>query len=202
MTKKILVWDVPTRVFHWLQALSFLGAYLTADSEKTRDIHVTLGFIMFGLIAFRLVWGFVGTKHARFSSFIFHPTMVIAYVRSLFNKDAQHFIGHNPIGSIAIWLLLGMGIGLGVTGVLLLQDEVADSVVTIHAYLTNGMLVVIAGHLIGVVMSSILHKENLVRAMITGYKKGLEQHSISHGYAWLGGALVIAAALFAYLYNR
>ena len=202
MTKKVLVWDVPTRVFHWLQAVSFLGAYLTADSEKTREIHVTLGFILFGLIAFRLVWGFVGTKHARFSSFIFHPSTVIAYVRSLLNKDAQHFVGHNPIGSIAIWLLLGMGIGLGVTGVLLLQDDVADSVVTIHAYLTNGMLVVIAGHLIGVAMSSFLHKENLVRAMITGHKHGAEQHGIARNYAWLGAALVIAAAVFAYLYNR
>ncbi len=202
MTKKILVWDVPTRVFHWLQALSFLGAYLTADSEKTRQIHVTLGFILFGLIAFRLVWGFVGTKHARFSSFIFHPRTVITYVRSLLQNNAQHYVGHNPIGSIAIWLLLGMGIGLGVTGVLLLQDDVADSVVDIHAYLTNGMLVVIAGHLIGVAMSSVLHKENLVRAMLTGHKKGSEQHGISHSYAWLGAALVIAAALFAYWYNR
>lgn len=202
MTKKILVWDVPTRVFHWLQALSFLGAYLTADSEKTRGIHVTLGFILFGLIAFRLVWGFVGTKHARFSSFIFHPSTVITYVRSLLQNNAQHFVGHNPIGSIAIWLLLGMGIGLGVTGVMLLQDDVADSVVEIHAYLTNGMLVVIAGHLVGVAMSSFLHKENLVRAMITGHKKGSEQHGITQAYAWLGAALVVAAAVFAYLYNR
>ncbi|MGB7649637.1 MAG: cytochrome b/b6 domain-containing protein [Gallionella sp.] len=202
MTKKILVWDVPTRVFHWLQALSFLGAYLTADSEKTREIHVTLGFILFGLIAFRLVWGFVGTKHARFSSFIFHPSTVITYVRALLKNNAQHFVGHNPIGSIAIWLLLGMGIGLGVTGVMLLQDDVADSVVEIHAYLTNGMLVVIAGHLVGVAMSSFLHKENLVRAMITGHKKGSEQHGITQAYAWLGAALVVAAAVFAYLYNR
>ncbi|MGZ8256444.1 MAG: cytochrome b/b6 domain-containing protein [Gallionella sp.] len=202
MTRKILVWDVPTRVFHWLQALSFLGAYLTADSEKTREIHITLGFILFGLIAFRLVWGFVGTQHARFSSFIFHPASVITYVRSLFNNNAQHFVGHNPIGSIAIWLLLGMGIGLGITGVLLLQDDVADSVVTIHAYLTNGMLVVIAGHLIGVVMSSVLHKENLVRAMITGHKTGAAEHGITRSYAWLGAALVVAAAIFAYWYNR
>jgi len=202
MTKKILVWDVPTRVFHWLQALSFLGAYLTADSEKTREIHVTLGFILFGLIAFRLVWGFVGTKHARFSSFIFHPSTVITYVRSLLQNNAQHFVGHNPIGSIAIWLLLGMGIGLGVTGVMLLQDDVADSVVDIHAYLTNGMLVVIAGHLVGVAMSSFLHKENLVRAMITGRKQGSAQQGITQAYAWLGAALVIAAAAFAYLYNR
>ena len=95
-----------------------------------------------------------------------------------------------------------MGIGLGVTGVMLLQDDVADSVVEIHAYLTNGMLVVIAGHLVGVAMSSFLHKENLVRAMITGHKKGSEQHGITQAYAWLGAALVVAAAVFAYLYNR
>ena len=148
------------------------------------------------------MWGFVGTKHARFSAFLFSPASVIRYLRSLFSRDAQHFVGHNPIGSIAIWLLLGMGIGLGVTGVLLLQDDVADSVVDIHAYLTNGMLVVIAGHLIGVAMSSFLHKENLVRAMITGYKQAPAEQGIAKAYTWLGVVLVVAAAVFAYWYNR
>src|SRR5450756_734838 len=71
MIRRILVWDAPTRVFHWLQALSFGAAYLTAFSERLRNYHVALGYILLGLIAFRLLWGFIGTRYARFSSFLF-----------------------------------------------------------------------------------------------------------------------------------
>ncbi|MGB8517938.1 MAG: cytochrome b/b6 domain-containing protein, partial [Gallionella sp.] len=153
MLQKVLVWDAPTRTFHWLQALSFLGAYLTSDSEKYRDIHVALGYILFGLIVFRLLWGFAGTRYAKFNSFFFKPGQIMAYMMSLLKGKAEHFIGHNPVGSVAIWLLLSLGLTLGVSGVLLLQDDAPDIIEKIHDFATNAMLVVIAVHLLGVFVS-------------------------------------------------
>jgi cytochrome b len=202
MLQKVLVWDLPTRTFHWLQALSFVGAYLTAESEKTRDIHVALGYILFGLIVFRLLWGFIGTRYAKFSSFLFKPSEIIAYMLSLFKGKSAHFVGHNPVGSVAIWLLLGLGLTLGVTGVMLLQDDVADVVVDIHAYVTDAMLAVIFLHLVGVFMSSYLYKENLVRAMITGFKPAESGQGIKNGYNWLGLVMLATAVAFGCFYLR
>ena len=98
---KLLVWDVPTRVFHWLLALSFAGAFVTAESERYRDVHVALGYTVLGLVAFRLVWGLIGTRYARFWSFAYGPRSVLTYVKSLFTRSPQHHLGHNPAGSWA-----------------------------------------------------------------------------------------------------
>ncbi|MEQ1630015.1 MAG: cytochrome b/b6 domain-containing protein [Gallionella sp.] len=202
MSQKVLVWDAPTRVFHWVQALCFLGAYLTSDSEKTRDIHVALGYILFGMIVFRLLWGFVGTRYAKFSSFAYGPSKIISYLVSLFKGKADHFVGHNPIGSVAIWLLLSGGLTLGVTGVMLLQDDFEDIVEEIHDYATNAMLIVIAIHLIGVFASSFLHKENLVRAMITGFKPGEDSQGIKTAYNWLAAMMLVIVVSFGAYYLR
>jgi len=202
MLQKILVWDAPTRAYHWLQALAFLGAYLTSDSEKYRDIHVALGYILFGLIAFRLLWGFIGTRYAKFSSFLFKPGQITTYLISLLKGKSEHFIGHNPLGSVAIWLLLGLGIILCVTGVLLLRDDVADIVERIHDFATNAMLVVVAIHLAGVFVSSLLEKENLVRAMITGAKSAEPEQGIKHTYNWLALVMLAIVVAFGYFYLR
>ncbi len=200
MLQKIMVWDAPTRTFHWLQALCFLGAYLTAESEKNRDIHVTLGYILFGLIVFRLVWGFVGTRYAKFSSFAFSPKAIITYMLSLFKGKSEHFVGHNPVGSVAIWLLLSLGLTLGVTGIMLLQDDVADVVVEIHEYVTDAMLVVVFIHLLGVFMSSFLHKENLVRAMLTGSKEAQPEQGIARPHNGLALVMLAVAVAFGFWY--
>ena len=97
----ILVWDAPVRVFHWLMVLSFAGAYLTAESERWRLLHVTLGYTMAGLVVFRIVWGLLGSRYAKFSSFVRGPAAVARYVRSLFNGQPEHHVGHNPAGAHA-----------------------------------------------------------------------------------------------------
>src|SRR5450759_2134824 len=123
MIRRILVWDVPTRVFHWLQALSFGAAYLTAFSERMRNYHVALGYILLGLLVFRLLWGFVGTRYARFRSFLFNPKESFVYLLTMVKGKPIHYLGHNPAGSVSVWLLLGLGLFIGVTGVLALQDD-------------------------------------------------------------------------------
>lgn len=202
MIQRILIWDAPTRVFHWLQAISFAGAYLTSDSERNRDIHMAFGYILLGLIAFRLLWGFLGTRYARFSSFLFKPGEIIAYLLSLFKGKAKHYLGHNPAGSVSVWLLLALGLFICVTGVMAFQDDAGDTVVKMHGVATNIMLVVILLHIIGVLVSSVLHRENLVRSMITGFKPAETDEGIRRSYNWLGALMLVVAVVFWFLFLR
>ncbi|QLQ32599.1 MAG: cytochrome b/b6 domain-containing protein [Candidatus Thiothrix singaporensis] len=201
MLQKVLVWDLPTRVFHWSLAASFAGAYVTAESERYRDIHVALGYVMLGLLLFRLVWGFAGTTYARFSSFLYAPQQVMAYARSLFSPQPQHYVGHNPAGGVAVFLLLALGLLIGVSG-LGLYWEIGDEDIfeELHEIAANLMLAVVFIHIAGVVASSVLHKENLVRAMLTGYKQAEAERAIRHSYHWLGMIMLVMMAAFLFLY--
>jgi cytochrome b len=196
MKQRILVWDVPTRVFHWLLVLSFCGAYLTTESERYRDIHVVLGYTLLGLVAFRLLWGLFGTRYAQFRSFLFKPGEIIAYALSLLKGKPAHFIGHNPLGSVSIWLLLALGISSGITGVMLFQDAGGEAVEELHEFASNAMLAVVLIHIAGVVVSSLMHRENLARAMVTGFKSAKADQGIRRSYAWLGVIMLSAVVAF------
>lgn len=172
MSEKIKVWDVPVRVFHWLLAGSFAGAYLVAESEQLRGVHMILGYTTMGLIAFRIIWGFVGSPFARFRSFLFPPTAAVGYLRSLATDKPRHFVGHNPAGSYAIYAILLVGLATGVTGYLTLNEVGGESMEDIHELCANVWLGVVIVHIAGVILGSWIHRENLVRAMVTGYKQG------------------------------
>jgi cytochrome b len=196
MGKQILVWDIPTRVFHWLLAVSFAGAFLTAESERYRDIHVVLGYTLLGLIAFRLVWGFAGSRYARFRSFLFKPAEIAAYVVALAKGKPAHYAGHNPAGSVAIFALLALGIASGVTGVVVFQDVGGDAMEELHEVVSYAMLGVVVLHIAGVLVSSLLHRENLVRAMITGHKPAGTNEGIRRSHALMGVIIVALTAAF------
>lgn len=200
MLKRILVWDIPTRVFHWTLALSFAGAFLTAETERYRDIHVALGYLMLGLIVFRLVWGFAGTRYARFASFLFKPAQVVDYLRSLLARQPEHFVGHNPAGGLAIFLLLGLGLTTAVSGVLLYQEIWGEAFEELHEGAANFMLAVVFIHIAGVAVSSLLHHENLVRSMFTGYKNATPEAGIARSYTWLG--VIMLATIITFLYSQ
>ena len=167
----VKVWDILTRVFHWSFAASFAGAWLTAESERFRDLHVVLGYGMLGLIGFRLLWGFVGPANARFSNFIKGPAAVVRYLRSLPGPRPEHHLGHNPAGAIAIVLLLAAGLATIATGWATYNDLGGEWLEESHEILASAMLAVVGIHVSGVVLSSWLHGENLVAAMLTGRKK-------------------------------
>ncbi len=200
MQERILVWDWPTRVFHWSFALSFAGAYLTAESERYRDIHLALGYLFAGLLVFRLIWGLIGTRYARFSSFSFTPRTVLRYLQSLLKRQAQHFLGHNPIGAIAIFLLLGLGLIISFTGIALDWEfgsiDWEDLFAETHEWSANLMLFIVCVHIAGVIMSSRLHQENLVKAMLTGYKQGEADIAIRHSFLWLGLMMLVVSLIF------
>lgn len=196
MNQRILIWDIPTRIFHWSLAASFAGAMLTADSERYRDIHIMLGYTLLGLVAFRLVWGFIGSRYARFRSFLFSPRAISHYVATMLKGRPAHYLGHNPAGSIAVFLLLALGLACGTSGVLLFQDIGGDALEELHEGLAFTMLTIVALHVAGVLLSSVLHRENLVGSMISGSKSGPPDAGISHAHAWLGVIMVVAVIAF------
>lgn len=194
--RKILVWDFPTRAFHWLLALSFAGAFLTAESERYRDVHVTFGYTMLGLVAFRLVWGLIGTRYARFWSFAFGPRSVLTYLKSLLTRSPQHYVGHNPAGSWAIYALLGLIVLAGASGWATYEDLGGHWMEEVHEAFSNLLLAVVALHIAGVAVSSLVHGENLVRSMVTGYKSGEPAAGVRYRHRAIGAALVAAVAVF------
>lgn len=168
---RVRVWDLPVRLFHWLMAFSFAGAYLTAELDGWRPVHVTLGYTMAALVGFRVVWGFVGTEHARFASFVRGPKTTLAYVRSMFSGRPQHFTGHNPAGAVAIMLMLAIAIALAASGYLLYTERAGEWIEEAHELIANLMLAVVLAHIVGVLSASLMHRENLAKAMITGRKR-------------------------------
>lgn len=190
--RTVPVWDLPTRAFHWLMALSFVGAYLSSESERFRDVHVMFGYTLAALIGFRLVWGLIGTRYARFSSFLFSPGRLVEYLKSLVSGNPQHHVGHNPAGALAIFLLLGLGLATVVSGFASYQEIGGEWLEELHEAVSGAMLAVVAVHILGVVVSSVLHRENLAKAMITGRKVGTQEQGIAKRRGLVGVLLVVA----------
>jgi cytochrome b len=181
--QRTLIWDVPTRLFHWTLASSFVGAWLTTGSDRWLAVHVFLGYLMLALIGFRVIWGLVGTHYARFASFWYGPRAALAYLRDVLKGTAARHIGHNPTGSLAIYFLLFLTLAVGLSGFFTLDGEEQQGALSgtmslaqgstfkkLHELTANLMLLVVIGHLTGVVVESFQHHENLARSMLTGTK--------------------------------
>lgn len=177
----VKVWDLPLRIFHWLLVTGFLIAYLTEDELLT--VHVWAGYLVIGLLFFRLVWGIIGTRYARFSNFICSPAESMAYTKALMSLKAKRYIGHNPAGAAMIVLLL---ISLALTSITGLAvygaEQGAGPLATIgnrheklweevHEFFANFTLFLVFLHVFGVLVESVIHRENLIKAMWNGKKK-------------------------------
>ena len=167
-----LIWDLPTRVFHWALAGSFLGAYLLAEDDGSRNLHVMFGYTVAGLLVFRLLWGFMGSTHARFRDFAYGPGAAAAYLRDLVHGRARDYDGHNPAGSWAIYALLALAAATALTGWLQYNGIGGEAFEEIHEAFANAWLVMVAVHVAGVVVASVAHRRNLVASMITGRRDG------------------------------
>ena len=186
---RILVWDIPTRLFHWALVICFTIAYLTSESERWQLWHVSAGYLFGALLLFRLVWGVIGSRHARFSNFVQGPKAVMAYLGSLLTRYPQHYAGHNPAGAWAIISMVALGLLTVLTGWAAFNDY-GDWIGALHEGIVNVLLLIIAIHVGGILASSVLHRENLVRAMVNGYKYGNPSDAIRYPH-WIVGALLI-----------
>lgn len=193
---KILVWDAPVRVFHWLMVVCFAGAMITQEMESLRAVHVTLGYTMAGLVVFRIIWGLIGTSYARFGSFVPRPSEIKAYVVSMFTRSPRHYLGHNPLGALSVLAMLALTLLITASGYVIYEDLGGDLFEELHEGAANLMLAIVGLHVAGVVMSSLRHKENLVRAMIDGYKLAVEGAGIKHRHLWLALAMLAAVGYF------
>lgn len=176
--KNILVWDWPVRLGHWLMVGGFIVAWLTSESETWRLVHAFSGSVVIAVALFRLPWGFIGSRYARFVDFVRGPGSVVDYLRSLIRLEPDHHTGHNPAGGWAIVLLLGLGIATGLVGWAMYNELGGEWLEDLHEGLAATMLTVVFIHVAGVISGSLLHGENLVRAMITGHKQGSPEEAI------------------------
>ncbi len=165
----VAVWDLLVRVTHWSLALLFVITYLTEDWQA---LHQGAGYAILGLVGVRVVWGFVGSTHARFRDFVGSPSAAIAYVRGLADGTAPRSLGHNAAGGWMTLALLMSLVASGITGWSLTRQpgEPAEWLKDLHETAANVTLALVVLHLFGVMASSLRHNENLVNAMIFGRK--------------------------------
>ncbi len=192
--KTIRVWDLFIRVFHWSLVLAFFTAYLVED--EILALHVWAGYLIGGLLVLRLVWGFAGPRHARFADFIYRPTKIFAYLGALARFKSERYLGHSPAGGAMVFVLLAgltvitwSGLELyaveehggplatvqsvslnGVMGFTSEHDS-EEFWEELHEIMANIILGMIFLHVLGVVWTSLAHKENLPRSMVTGRKR-------------------------------
>jgi len=169
--KRVRVWDPLVRLFHWSLALSVIVAWAT--SEGWRASHEAAGYVVAALVSARVAWGFVGSRYARFGQFVQPPAIVARYLKAIASGGERRYLGHNPAGAAMIVALLA-GIGAtAVTGWLLTTDAFWGSkpMELVHSLFGNGIVALACLHVAGVALASWRHRENLVRAMVTGLKR-------------------------------
>jgi cytochrome b len=167
----VKVWDPFVRLFHWSMVGLFAIAFVTGD--ELERLHIAAGYAIVGLLALRIVWGFIGPRHARFSDFVRTPGDAFRYLRDIVWMRARRTIGHNPAGGLMVIALIVMLAGICATGYLLTTDAYwgSEAMEEIHGALTYATVGLIVLHVLGVLFASVEHRENLVKAMITGRKR-------------------------------
>lgn len=184
MTHKKLIWDLPVRLFHWLLVILIAWSWYAVEVNDDLETHMRLGYCILTLVIFRVIWGFIGTRYARFSSFIFPLREILASGRKFFSREYGSYPGHNPLGGLSVIVLLFL-LSLQATTGLFSNDEeyyfgplsdnvsphTADIMTEIHHVNFNILLGFIILHVVSVVFYLVYKKENLVHPMVTGKKR-------------------------------
>jgi cytochrome b len=191
----VKVWDRFLRFFHWSLVLCFATSFISGEVHAS-TIHELVGYVLCLLLAARVYWGFKGGEYARFRAFMFPISEALTYLRSMLKGNPRHYYGHNPAGALMVFTMLGLLAVIFVSGFLSLgtidfegplvflanrvSDEMSYAFRHLHEFLTHAALVLVVLHLLGVLVGSIQHKENLVRAMLTGKKTPPSQSGSDH----------------------
>ncbi len=197
--QSILVWDVPTRVFHWLLVICFAGAWLTSESERLQMIHYAFGYSACVLVLFRLIWGLVGTRYARFTQFLKGPAEMMKHAKGLLSSHAHSTVGHNPVGGIVMVGLMLLILLIGLTGYFSVKEFLGDLMGEAHEAIASLALAVVVIHIAAAIIMSVLQKENLVKAMVTGKKRGLPEQAIRFPQYLIGLLLILGSSYCFYM---
>jgi cytochrome b len=189
---RVKVWDWPLRLFHWTLVVAVALAFLSSEEESAlNQWHVLSGWVAGVLVVFRLVWGFIGGEHSRFSDFI-RPSGIAHHISGLMRGHREPSLGHNPLGALAVLLLLALTAVTVWTGAF--GGEAAEE---LHETIAWLLLAMVAIHIVAVILMSMLERENLVRAMITGDKPALRHPGAADARRPGTTALIAAAAVVA-----
>jgi cytochrome b len=181
----VKVWDVPTRLFHWSFAVCVILLIITGKTGgDAMEWHERLGYITLGLLLFRVVWGFVGSQHARFASFLRGPEEVKRYLQDLIKGRTKPSVGHNALGGwsvLSMLALIGTQVGTGLfahDGIMLsgplahtVSETLSSALTTVHRTISNLILIAIGLHVCAIAFYVFVKKDNLVMPMISGYKR-------------------------------
>ena len=196
-SERIEVWDLPLRLFHWVLVIAIAVAFLSSEEDSAlNDWHVLSGWVAAILLVFRLAWGFIGGEHSRFSDFV-RPSRIAHHISGLARGEREPSLGHNPLGGAAVVVLLALiavTVWIGAFG-----GEAAEE---LHEVIAWVLLAMVAVHVIAVIVMSMLERENLVRAMVTGDKPatrhpGAVDARAPGALAWIVGAVILAATTYA-----
>ena len=167
----VRVWDPLVRIFHWSLVGLFTFAFLTGD--EWQKPHEVAGYVIAGLIGFRVIWGFVGSRHARFASFIYRPSTVAGFLTDTVRMKARRYLGHNPAGGLMVIALLLVLAAISLSGFMMTTNAYwgVEWVEELHEASAFAALGLIGLHVGGVIVAGFEHGENLVRAMVTGRKR-------------------------------
>jgi cytochrome b len=175
LSAEVRVWDPLLRIAHWTLVASILAAWITAEVklDAAKRAHEWAGYAALAVIALRLAWGWIGPRYARFGQFVRPPAATLAYARAVIAHAEPRYVGHNPLGGLAVVALLALTAAAGASGWLSVTDRFwgVKWVQELHEALANTLYLLVGLHLGGVAFTSWRHRENLVRAMLTGRKQ-------------------------------
>lgn len=178
--RKIHVWDLPTRLFHWSLLALVVVAWFTGEEEGAAALlHRYAGEAIAGLLVFRVIWGFAGGERARFADFAAGPSAILAHARDLLGRQPKRHLGHNPLGGVAVFLLLAVIAGIVVSGLFSGGEDNAGpfagvwglELSEVHEVLFRVLQALVVVHVLGVIVETVKAKDALVPAMITGSKR-------------------------------
>ena len=209
--KKVKVWDIPTRLFHWALVIGIFTSWVTIELDKI-ELHVISGACILGLLVFRLIWGLIGPATAQFHKFIKSPFAVFAYLKNPTDDRFKSYLGHSPIGALSVVALIGIisiQVGTGLfaddeiytTGPLakFVNSDLRSFATKIHSQNFDILVALIVLHLAAVMFYLVIRKNNLITPMITGFKKVVygDETNMRHPIIWLSIAVVAAGVSYA-----
>jgi cytochrome b len=195
----IMVWDMPVRVFHWLLAVCFAGAWLTSESERLAMIHYAFGYTAGLLVLIRLVWGVIGTRYARFSQLLKSPKEVIGHFMAMLRGHPHHDVGHNPAGGLVMFALMLLILLIGFTGYLTVKEFFGNFASEMHEAVASLALALVILHICAAILMSVLERQNLVKSMVNGKKLGMPEQGIRYPQYLIGSLIFLGAIYFFYL---
>lgn len=193
------VYDLPTRVFHWVFAGCFLTAFAIAntvdDDGPGFSYHMIAGMVMVFALIWRIGWGVIGSPHARFTDFSLRPAELANYLKNSLVGKTRLWSGHNPASSWAAIVMMLLALGLGITGYLMIASPVGESLEDVHEVLANTFIVVVLLHIAGIIMHTVKHKDPIGKSMIDGHKRHVPGTELPVASHTASGLVVLALSL-------